>query len=69
MTLEAGIPGNVMWLLIDGKQSVSLPHQDGLFVDRVDDCLNEYYSLKPNIIVQRFKFYACVKSETETMSQ
>ena len=31
--------------------------------------LEEYYSQKPNIIVERFKFYDCVKSETETMSQ
>ena len=31
--------------------------------------LDEYYSPKPNIIVERFKFYDCVKSETETMSQ
>ena len=40
-TLEAGTPGDVMWSLIDGKHIVSLPHQDGLFVDRVDDCLDE----------------------------
>ena len=31
--------------------------------------LDEYYSPKPNIIVERFKVYDCVKSETETMSQ
>ena len=41
LTLEAGIPGNVMWSLIDGKHIVSLPHHDGLFVDMVDDCLDE----------------------------
>ena len=41
LTLEAGIPGDVMWSLIDGKHDVSLPHHDGLFVDRVDDCLDE----------------------------
>ena len=40
-TLEAGIPGDVMWSLIDGKHIVSVPHQDGLFVNRVDDCLDE----------------------------
>ena len=39
LTIEAGIPGDVMWSLIDGKHSVSIPHHDGLFVDRVDDCL------------------------------
>ena len=31
--------------------------------------LDEFYSPKPNIIVERFKFYDGVKSETETMSQ
>ena len=30
---------------------------------------DKYYSPKSNIIVERFKFYECVKSETETMSQ
>ena len=30
LTLEAGIPGDVMWPLIDGKHIVSLPHHDGL---------------------------------------
>ena len=35
-TLEADIPGDVMWSLIDGKHIVSVPHQDGLFVNRVD---------------------------------
>ena len=34
---EADIPGDMMWSLIDGKHIVSLPHHDGLFVDRVDD--------------------------------
>ena len=37
LTLDAGIPGDVMWSLIDGKHIVSLPHHDGLFVDRFDD--------------------------------
>ena len=41
LTIEAGIPGDVMWLLIDVKHIVSLPHHDGLFVDSVDDCLDE----------------------------
>ena len=27
--------------LIDGKHIVSVPRHDGLFVDRVDDCLEE----------------------------
>ena len=40
-TLEADIPGNVMWSLIDGKHIVSVTHQDGLFVNRVDDGLDE----------------------------
>ena len=39
LTLEAGIPGDVMWSLIDGKHIVSVPHHDVLFVDRVDGCL------------------------------
>ena len=33
--------GDVMWSLIDGKHIVSVPHHDGLFVDRGDDCLDE----------------------------
>ena len=41
LTIEAGIPGDVMWSLIDGKHIVSVPHHDELFVDRVDDCLDE----------------------------
>ena len=41
LTLEADIPGDVMWSLIDGTHIVSVPHHDGLFVDRVDDCLDE----------------------------
>ena len=41
LTLEVSIPGVVMWSLIDGKHIVSVPHHDGLFVDRVDDCLDE----------------------------
>ena len=39
-----------------------------VFIDILNK-LDEYYSPKPNIIVERFKFYDCVKSETETMSQ
>ena len=41
LTLEAGIPGNVMWSLLDGKHIVSAPHHDGLLVDRVYDGLDE----------------------------
>ena len=41
LTLEAGIPGNVMWSPIDVKHIVSVPHHDGLLVDRVNDCLDE----------------------------
>ena len=41
LTLDTDIPGDVMWSLIDCKHIVSVPHHDGLFVDRVDDCLDE----------------------------
>ena len=37
-----------------------------VFIDIMNK-LDEYYSPKPNIIVERFKFYDCVKSETETI--
>ena len=40
LILEAGIPGDVMWSLIDGKHIVSVPRHDGLLVDRVDDGLD-----------------------------
>ena len=39
-----------------------------VFIDIMNK-LDEFYSPKPNIIVECFKFYDCVKSETETMSQ
>ena len=41
LTLDAGIPVDVMWSLMDGKHIVSVPHHDGLLVDRVDDGLDE----------------------------
>ena len=41
LTLESGLPGDVMWSLIDGKHIVSVLHHDGLIVDRVDDDLDE----------------------------
>ena len=41
LTLEADISGYVVWSLIDGKHIVYVPHHDKLFVDRVDDCLDE----------------------------
>ena len=41
LTPEAGILGDVMWSLIDGKHIVSVLHHDGLLVDRVDDGLDE----------------------------
>ena len=41
LTLEACILGDVMWSLIDDKHIVSGPHHDGLYVDRVDDYLDE----------------------------
>ena len=40
LTLETDIPGDVMWSLIDSKHIVPVPHHDGLFVDRVHDCLD-----------------------------
>ena len=33
------IPDDVIWPLIDSKHIVSVPHHDGLFVDRVDNGL------------------------------
>ena len=41
LTLEAGIPGDVMWSLIDGKHIASVPHHGGLFMDRINDCLDK----------------------------
>ena len=41
LTLEVGIPGDVMWSLIDGKHIVSVTHPYILLVDKVDDCLDE----------------------------
>ena len=41
LTPEADFPGDVMWSLIDGTLILSVPHHYGLFVDRVDDCLDE----------------------------
>ena len=41
LTLDTDIPGDVMWSLIDCKHIVSVPHHVRLFVDRVDDCLEE----------------------------
>ena len=32
LTLEAGILGDVMWSLKDGRHIVSVPHHDGLIV-------------------------------------
>ena len=41
LTFEADIPGDVMRSLIDRKHIVSVLPHDGLFVNRVDDCLDE----------------------------
>ena len=41
LTLNAGIPGDVMWSLIHGNHVMSVPHHDRLFVDSVDDSLDE----------------------------
>ena len=41
LTLEAGIPGDVMWSLIDGTHIVSVPHHDRWFMDdSLDDKIN-----------------------------
>ena len=37
LTLEVGIPGDVMRSIIDGKLIVSVPRHDGELVDRVND--------------------------------
>ena len=37
LTLEAGIPGDVMRSIMDGKLIVSVPRHDGELVDRVND--------------------------------
>ena len=37
LTFEAGIPGDVMRSIIDGKLIVSVPRHDGKLVDRVND--------------------------------
>ena len=37
LTLEAGIPGDVMRSIIDGKLIVSVPRHDGELMDRVND--------------------------------
>ena len=55
LTLEAGIPGDVMWSLIDGKHIVSVPHHDRLLVDRVDDSLDEEIDGMAADIVMRWK--------------
>ena len=41
LTLEADIPGDVIWSVIGGNHIMCVPHHDGLFVDRVDDCLDK----------------------------
>ena len=41
LTLDADFTDDVMWSRIDGKHIVSVPHHDGLFVGRVDDCMAE----------------------------
>ena len=41
----------------------------GVSFTDITNKLDEYYSPKSVIIVERFKLYDCVKSETETMSQ
>ena len=50
-TLEAGIPGDVIWSLIDGKHIVSVPHHDGLFV--WDNTVNDDGGAEVDIIMSR----------------
>ena len=55
LTIKAGNPGNVMWSLIDGKHIVSVPHHDGLLVDRVNDVLDEDIDRMPADLAMRLK--------------
>ena len=41
LSLEAGIPGDTMWSLIDDNHIVSVPQHDGLLVEGVDDGLDD----------------------------
>ena len=41
LNFEAGIPDEVIWPLMDGKNIVYVPHHDGLLVDMVNDGLDE----------------------------
>ena len=41
LTLGADIPVDVMWSIIDDKHIMPELHNDGLFVEMVDDCLDE----------------------------
>ena len=52
LTLEASIPGDMMWSLIDGRHIVTVPHHVVLFVDMVDDCWDEEIDLMPVMITQ-----------------
>ena len=53
LTIEAGIPDDVMWPIMDGKHIVSVPHHDGLLVDRVDDDLDdEIYGIGADIAMR-----------------
>ena len=55
LTLEAGIPDDVMWLLMDGKYIVSVLHHDGLLEDGVDDGLDEEIDRMAADIAMRLK--------------
>ena len=41
LTLEEGIPGDVMWSIIDAKHIVSVSRHDGFLVDRVNDNIDK----------------------------
>ena len=41
LTVEAGIPGDVMWPLMGGKNIVSVPCHEGLLVDMVKESIKE----------------------------
>ena len=55
LTLEAAIPDDVMWPLMDGKHIVSVPHHRELLVDGVDDGLDKEIDGIPADFAMRLK--------------
>ena len=41
LTLDAGFPDDVMWLLMDGNHIVYVLQHDGVFIDRTADGMDE----------------------------